>query len=232
MTRRVKTFTFREPDISSGDELTNNCLIAIVASTQSRGTEGYENKCRNESRKVSLRKGSLSWWTQGCRMNVWVDFLCIRPEEENDTDLMSSSFHMIDWWKPIRSHRQRIKVLSKNGKESHVPWRSGVQVLNPHYLTPNLCFPTYHLYKIWAIYLTTYCLTYLNYKVGTEAIPILNFVKWAHFCKVLKTVPNTQSLSCFSGVRLFVTLWTVAHLACCPWDSSRQEYQSGLPFPQ
>ena len=116
MTRRVKTFTFREPDISSGDELTNNCLIAIVASTQSRGTEGYENKCRNESRKVSLRKGSLSWWTQGCRMNVWVDFLCIRPEEENDTDLMSSSFHMIDWWKHIRSHRQRIKVLSKKRK--------------------------------------------------------------------------------------------------------------------
>ena len=31
--------------------------------------------------------------------------------------------------------------------------------------------------KYWAIYLTTYCLTYLNYKVGTEALPILNFVK-------------------------------------------------------
>lgn len=96
MTRRVKTFTFQEPDSSSGDELTNNCLIAIVVSTQSRGTGGCENKCRNESRKVSLRKESLSWWIQGCRMNVRVDFLCIRPEEENDTDLMSQQFSH-DW---------------------------------------------------------------------------------------------------------------------------------------
>ena len=26
-------------------------------------------------------------------------------------------------------------------------------------------------------------------------------------------------LSCFSCVRLFVTLWTVAHRVLCPWDS-------------
>ena len=38
-------------------------------------------------------------------------------------------------------------------------------------------------------------------------------------------------LSQFSHVQLFVTLWTVAHLALCPWGFSRQEYWSGLPFP-
>ena len=38
-------------------------------------------------------------------------------------------------------------------------------------------------------------------------------------------------LSCFSCVWLFVTLWTVAHRAPLPMESSRQEYWSGLPCP-
>ena len=36
-------------------------------------------------------------------------------------------------------------------------------------------------------------------------------------------------LSCFSRVRLFVTLWTVAHQAPLSMGFSRQEYWSGLP---
>ena len=36
-------------------------------------------------------------------------------------------------------------------------------------------------------------------------------------------------LSCFSQVRLFVTLWTVAHQAPLSMGSPRQEYWSGLP---
>ena len=38
-------------------------------------------------------------------------------------------------------------------------------------------------------------------------------------------------LSCFSPVRLFVTVWTVAHQAPVSMEFSRQEYWSGLPFP-
>ena len=38
-------------------------------------------------------------------------------------------------------------------------------------------------------------------------------------------------LSCFSRVRLWVTLWTVAHQAPLSTGFSRQEYRSGLPFP-
>ena len=38
-------------------------------------------------------------------------------------------------------------------------------------------------------------------------------------------------LSPFSRVRLFVTLWTVAHQAPLSMGVSRQEYWSGLPFP-
>ena len=38
-------------------------------------------------------------------------------------------------------------------------------------------------------------------------------------------------LSYFSHVRLFVTLWTVAHQALLSMKFSRQEYWSGLPFP-
>ena len=38
-------------------------------------------------------------------------------------------------------------------------------------------------------------------------------------------------LSCFSRVRLFATLWTVAHQAPLSMGFSRQEYLSGLPSP-
>ena len=38
-------------------------------------------------------------------------------------------------------------------------------------------------------------------------------------------------LSCFSHVRLFATLWTVAQQAPPSIGLSRQEYWSGLPFP-
>ena len=35
----------------------------------------------------------------------------------------------------------------------------------------------------------------------------------------------------FSRVRLFATLWTIAHQAPPSMGFSRQEYRSGLPFP-
>ena len=38
-------------------------------------------------------------------------------------------------------------------------------------------------------------------------------------------------LSCFSHVRLFVTLWTAAHQAPLCTGFSRKEYRSGLPVP-
>ena len=38
-------------------------------------------------------------------------------------------------------------------------------------------------------------------------------------------------LSCFSHVRLFATLWTVACKVPLSMGFSRQEYWSGLPFP-
>ena len=38
-------------------------------------------------------------------------------------------------------------------------------------------------------------------------------------------------LSHFSHARLFVTLWTVACQAPLSMGFSRQEYQSGLPYP-
>ena len=38
-------------------------------------------------------------------------------------------------------------------------------------------------------------------------------------------------LSCFSHVRIFATLWTIAHQAPLSMGFSRQEYWSGLPFP-
>ena len=45
------------------------------------------------------------------------------------------------------------------------------------------------------------------------------------------TSPSTSAcvLSCFTHVRLFATLWTVAHQAPLSMGFSRQEYWSGLP---
>ena len=43
--------------------------------------------------------------------------------------------------------------------------------------------------------------------------------------------PYPSNLSRFSRVRLFATLWTVAHQAPLSMGFSRQEYWSGLPFP-
>ena len=45
---------------------------------------------------------------------------------------------------------------------------------------------------------------------------------------ILQQLSSVQSLS---HVRLFVTLWTVAHQAPPSMEFSRQEYWSGLPFP-
>ena len=48
------------------------------------------------------------------------------------------------------------------------------------------------------------------------------------FLGVFLAVSEVKSLS---RVRLFVTLWIVAHQAPPPMGFSRQEYWSGLPFP-
>ena len=40
-----------------------------------------------------------------------------------------------------------------------------------------------------------------------------------------------QKVKSLSGVRLFVTPWTVAYQAPPSMEFSRQEYWSGLPFP-
>ena len=56
-----------------------------------------------------------------------------------------------------------------------------------------------------------------------------------HFVVHLKLTQHCKStacvLSCFSRVRLFGTLWTVARQAPLSMGFSRQEYWSGLPFP-
>ena len=44
----------------------------------------------------------------------------------------------------------------------------------------------------------------------------------------MKVKVKVKLLSC---VRLFATLWTVAHQAPPPMGFSKEEYWSGLPFP-
>ena len=49
--------------------------------------------------------------------------------------------------------------------------------------------------------------------------------------KCIYVYVNACMLSCFSSVRLFVPLWTVAHQAPLSMGFPRQEYWSGLPCP-
>ena len=53
-------------------------------------------------------------------------------------------------------------------------------------------------------------------------------IDWLNLPAGQKVKVKFKSLSC---VRLFVTLWTVAHQAPPSMGFSRQEYWSGLPFP-
>ena len=48
---------------------------------------------------------------------------------------------------------------------------------------------------------------------------------------LIRTLRGVCVLSHFSGVRLFVTPWTIACQAPLPMGFFRQEYWSGLPFP-
>ena len=50
-------------------------------------------------------------------------------------------------------------------------------------------------------------------------------------CKRGQAWKEKVKVKSLSHVRLFVTLWTVAHQAPPSMEFSRQEYWSGLPFP-
>ena len=52
-----------------------------------------------------------------------------------------------------------------------------------------------------------------------------------HIPKQIPDVSNVLVLNCFSRVRLFATLWTIACQGPLSMGFSRQEYWSGLPFP-
>ena len=57
---------------------------------------------------------------------------------------------------------------------------------------------------------------------------------WDHILFFLATAIHqlgARVLSCFSCVRFFATLWTVAHPAPLSMGFSREEYWSGLPCP-
>ena len=62
---------------------------------------------------------------------------------------------------------------------------------------------------------------------------IWKFTGWIKFPKHPSSHSPSSAcvLSCFSHVRLFVTLWTVPRQAPLAMGFSRQEYWSGLPCP-
>ena len=59
----------------------------------------------------------------------------------------------------------------------------------------------------------------------------LMFLTFQHWQAVSLPLAPLYVLSCFSGVRLFVTLWSVACQIPLSMGFSRQEYWNGLPHP-
>ena len=75
-------------------------------------------------------------------------------------------------------------------------------------------------------------------KVGSIFLQVSLFLiseNWEIFDLVIKYYIHILQwkvkVKLLSSVRLFVTLWTVAHQAPLSMEFSRQEYWSGLPFP-
>ena len=60
---------------------------------------------------------------------------------------------------------------------------------------------------------------------------ILSFLAWPSFLKLFIFLGNACALSRFIWVRLFVTLWAIAHQIPLSMRFSRQEYWSGLLCP-
>ena len=54
---------------------------------------------------------------------------------------------------------------------------------------------------------------------------------WVGRINIVKMTILLLLLSCFSCVQLCATLWTTAHQVLLSMGFSRQEYQSGLPWP-
>ena len=86
-----------------------------------------------------------------------------------------------------------------------------------------------------AVYILTYlgaCIYNINnneYILRTDFLILKEH--WRYLCLHLHLKLHVCLLSHFSCIQLFVTPWTVAHLAPLSVGFSRQEYCSGLPFP-
>ena len=61
--------------------------------------------------------------------------------------------------------------------------------------------------------------------------PIIKIGSWPDLYMIVSSNKENKKVKSLSRVRLFATLWTVAHQAPLSMGFSRQEYWSGLPFP-
>ena len=69
----------------------------------------------------------------------------------------------------------------------------------------------------------------LSFRTSLFSLSIMSS-RFIHIVATVLSPLHACVLSHVSCVRLFATLWTVATRLLCPWDSSRQEYWSGLPL--
>ena len=95
------------------------------------------------------------------------------------------------------------------------------------------------IYRVKNIFLALTCIFTLSQLLKSHLLSFLSswyfclnsssLLKFALLIIIIKYYYCAHVLSRFSHVRLFVTLWTVAHQAPLSLGFSRQEYQSGLP---
>ena len=79
---------------------------------------------------------------------------------------------------------------------------------------------------------TIFRLLKLMFTESMMSLPVINtvIILLRSLIKFISTFVKVKVKS-LSGIRLFATLWTIAHQAPPSVGFSRQEYWSGLPFP-
>ena len=95
-----------------------------------------------------------------------------------------------------------------------------------------ICILLYFICMVISICKCSQCHQKSGRQVWSRARQWVGLTAWAQaFLGTDCGLVHRNSLRGFSRVRLFVIPWTIAHQAPPSMELSRQEYQSGLPFP-
>ena len=130
-----------------------------------------------------------------------------------------------------KSHTSHLYPLPL---QSHLLWWWTSQYNCRHYSWAPLCTPAQEVLSTQRKSSFLRVTTSQRELFSLVSPQLLHSAFWWSLCTCLREAPPSSSCVCaesFNHVRLFVTLWTVAHRAVLSMGFSRQDSWSGLPFP-